>query len=147
MAMTMHVDIVSAEDQIFSGAVEAVFAPAQMGEVGIMPRHAPMLTPLKTGEVRLKLPVTEGGNEVAYFVSGGLMEVQPHMVTILSDTALRAEDIDEAAARKAKESAEAELKGGNKGIDFAAAQAQLEEALAKLRVIEQMKALKHGKMK
>ncbi len=145
MSMTMHVDIVSAEEEIFSGAVEALFAPAKMGEVGIMPRHAPLLTPLKTGEVRIRLPITEGGKEVAYFVSGGMMEVQPHVVTILSDTALRAEDIDEAEAKKAKERAEAALKGGSKGEDYAHAQAQLEEALAKLRVIEQMKNLKHGR--
>ena len=94
MAMTIHVDIVSAEAEIFSGQANMVFAPAEMGEVGIAPRHTPMLTRLKPGEVRLQM---EGKDEQFFYVSGGMLEVQPHVVTVLADTAMRAKDIDEAA--------------------------------------------------
>lgn len=107
MAMTIHVDIVSAEHAIYSGVAESLIAPAVMGEVGIHPRHTQMLTPLKAGEVRI---TTEGGEEEAIYVSGGMMEVQPHVVTILSDTAVRAHDLDEAAALAAKEQAEQALR-------------------------------------
>src|SRR5512134_3127553 len=103
MAMTLHVDIVSAEAEIFSGTVTMVFAPAEMGEVGIAPRHAPLLTRLKPGEIRVQ---QADGSEQSFFVSGGMLEVQPHVVTVLADTAIRAHDLDEAAAIQAKERAE-----------------------------------------
>src|SRR5210317_1402207 len=103
MAMTLHVDIVSAEAEIFSGPATMIFAPAEMGEVGISPRHAPMVTRLKPGEVRVQ---TQEGGEQHVYVSGGILEVQPHKVTVLADTATRAADLDEAAAIEAKERAE-----------------------------------------
>lgn len=103
MAMTMHLDIVSAEKELFSGRAEIVVAPAIMGEVGIHARHTPMLTPLKPGEVKI---TKQGGEEEFVYVSGGMMEVQPSVVTILSDTAVRAQDLDEAAAMEAKQAAE-----------------------------------------
>ena len=103
MAMTIHVDIVSAEKEIFSGPAEMVFASAVMGEVGILPRHAPLLTQLRPGQVRIKTP---SGEEEFFYVSGGMLEVQPHVVTVLADTAERAKDLDEAAAQQAKERAE-----------------------------------------
>ena len=102
MAMTMHANIVSAEAEIFSGTVEIVVAPAIMGEVGIYPRHTQMLTTLKPGEVRV---TKQGGEEESFYVSGGILEVQPHAVTILSDTCVRARDLDEAAALEAKQAA------------------------------------------
>ncbi len=95
MAMTMHIDIVSAETEIFSGTITELYAPAEMGEVGVMPRHAPLLTKMKAGEVRI---VTQDGDQQSFYVKGGILEVQPHVVTILSDTAIRAADLDEAAA-------------------------------------------------
>src|SRR6056297_2822960 len=122
MAMTLHVDIVSAESAIFSGTAEMVFAPAVMGEVGIAPRHSPLLSPLKPGEVRVRLP---GGEEEVFYVSGGILEVQPHVVTVLSDTSLRAHDLDEAKALEAKESAETALADRSADIDYAKAQAEL----------------------
>ena len=103
MASTIHIDIVSAEAEIFSGPAEMVFAPATMGDVGILPRHTPLLTTLKPGEVRVRHP---GGKEETFYVSGGMLEIQPHVVTVLSDTAVRAEDVDEAAVLEAKERAE-----------------------------------------
>jgi len=135
MAMTIHVDIVSAEQEIFSGLVEAVFASAVMGEVGIYPRHTPMLTRLKPGEVRVLVK----GKEEQFYVSGGMLEVQPHVVTILADTAMRAADVDEAAALAAKEDAERSLKDRDTKIDQAEAQAKLAEAMAQLRSIERMR--------
>ena len=135
MAMTIHVDIVSAEKEIFSGLVEAVFASAIMGEVGIYPRHTPMLTRLKPGEVRLLI----NGTEEQFYVSGGILEVQPHVVTILADTAMRAADVDEAAALAAKEDAERALKDRDSKMDEAEAQAKLAEAMAQLRSIERMR--------
>ncbi|MDF1589611.1 MAG: F0F1 ATP synthase subunit epsilon [Gammaproteobacteria bacterium] len=135
MAMTIHVDIVSAENAIFSGLVEAVFASAVMGEVGIYPRHTPMLTRLKPGEVR----VLVNGKEEQFYVSGGMLEVQPHVVTILADTAMRADDVDEAAALQAKADAERALKDRDSKMDYAEAQVQLAEALAQLRSIERMR--------
>jgi F-type H+-transporting ATPase subunit epsilon len=139
MAMTIHVDIVSAEKEIFSGLVEAVFASAIMGEVGIYPRHTPMLTRLKPGEVRVLI----NGKEEQFYVSGGMLEVQPHVVTILADTAMRAADVDEAAALEAKADAERALKDTDAKIDYAEAQAKLAEAMAQLRSIERMR--KSGK--
>ncbi len=125
MAMTIHVDIVSAEAEIYSGQAEMVFAPALMGEVGIAPGHTPMLTRLKPGEVRLKL---SDGSEEAFYVSGGMLEVQPRMVTVLSDTAVRAHDIDEAAALEAKQRAEQMLSDRSAQIDYAKALAEYAEA-------------------
>lgn len=136
MAMTVHVDIVSAEQEIFSGQAEMVFAPAVMGEVGIAPGHAPMLTRLGPGEVRLKLNDNE---ENAFYVSGGMLEVQPRVVTILSDTALRAEDLDEAAVMKAKEEAERALEDREASIDYARARAELAETVAQLQTIQRLR--------
>ncbi len=136
MAMTMHVDIVSAESEIFSGTAEMVLAPALMGEVGIMPRHTQMLTPLKPGEVRV---TREGGEQEYYYVSGGIMEVQPHVVTVLSDTAVRAADLDEAAALEAKKHAELALKEHSGEMDFARAEAELAQAVAQLRMIKKVR--------
>lgn len=136
MAMTFHVDIVSAEHEIFSGTAEMVFAPAEMGELGITPRHAPLLTRLKPGTVRVK---AEGGEESVFYVSGGMLEIQPHVVTVLSDTALRAKDIDEAAAQDAKRRAEEALANRSEDIDVVRAQAELAEAIARLRAVEQLR--------
>ena len=136
MAMTIHVDIVSAEAAIFSGTATMVFAPAEMGEVGIAPRHTPMLTRLKPGEVRVQI---EGGEEQSFYVSGGMLEVQPHVVTVLSDTALRAKDLDEAAALAAKERAEKLLADNPTDIDYAKAQAELAESVAQLRTIQKLR--------
>ena len=133
MAMTMHVDIVSAENEIYSDTVIECYAPAEMGEVGIFPRHTPMLTKLKPGDVRV---VTQDGETLHFFVSGGILEVQPHIVTILSDTAMRAADIDEAAALEAKAKAEATIKDHDSEMDYARAKAELAEAAA---MIESLK--------
>ncbi len=134
--MTMHVDIVSAEQEIFSGPAEFLLAPAEMGEVGIMPRHAPFLSTLKAGEVKV---TTGEGEEQYFYVSGGMLEVQPHTVTILSDTALRAKDLDEAAALEAKKRAEQALKDRKSDIDYAKAQAELAEAAAQLQTIQRLR--------
>lgn len=136
MSMTLHVDIVSAEAEIYSGTVTMVFAPAEMGEVGIAPRHAPMLTKLKPGEVRVQ---TQEGEEQSFFVSGGLLEVQPHVVTVLADTAIRAHDLDEAAALEAKERAEQMLSDKQADIDYARAQAELVESMAQLAAIRKLR--------
>lgn len=136
MAMTIHVDIVSAESAIFSGSAIMVFAPAEMGEVGIAPRHTPMLTRLKPGEVRVQ---TDDGKEQSFYISGGMLEVQPHVVTVLSDTALRAKDLDEAAALAAKDRAEKLLADNKADIDYAKAQAELAEAVAQLRTIQKLR--------
>jgi F-type H+-transporting ATPase subunit epsilon len=136
MAMTMHVDIVSAEAEIFSGQALMLFAPAVMGEVGIMPRHAPLLTKLKPGEVRVVKPDNE---EEFFFVSGGMLEILPQGVTVLSDTALRATDIDEAAAIEAKERAEQDLEDKRDDIDYATAEAELAEAIVKIQTIRNIK--------
>ncbi len=136
MAFTMHVDIVSAEEAIFSGKARMVFAPAVMGEVGILPRHAPLLTQLRPGEVRVQ---TEDGTEDFFYVSGGMLEVQPYTVTVLADTAVRAKDIDEAAAIEAKQRAEQALKDRKSDIDYAKAQAELIEASARLQAIQHLR--------
>ncbi|MBL1263317.1 F0F1 ATP synthase subunit epsilon [Candidatus Methylomicrobium oryzae] len=136
MVMTVHVDIVSAEKEIFSGAAEMVFAPAEMGEVGIAPRHAPMITRLNPGEVRVKVSATESQ---PYFISGGILEVQPHLVTILADTAIRARDIDEAAALQAKARAEEALADKSGKVDYATAQAQLAQAIMQLRTLDRLR--------
>lgn len=136
MASTIHVDIVSAEKELYSGEAEMVFAPAEMGEVGITPRHAPFISRLKPGEVRVKVNDTENH---PFYVSGGMIEVQPHLVTILSDTAIRAKDIDEAAALEAKAKAEEALADKSGKIDYAMAQAQLLEAMMQLRTLDRLR--------
>ncbi len=136
MAMTMHVDIVSAEAEIFSGTAEMVFAPGVMGELGILPRHTPLLTTLRPGEVRVKLA---GGEEESFYVSGGMLEIQPHVVTILSDTALRAHDLDEAKALEAKQRAEDAMGDKTAEFDYAKAQAELAEAVAQLQAIQRLR--------
>ncbi len=138
--MTIHVDIVSAEKEIFSGLAEMVFAPAEMGEVGIAPRHAPLITRLNPGEVRVKINENESQ---PYFISGGILEVQPHVVTILADTAIRAKDIDEAAALGAKQKAEEALADKSGKIDYAKAQAQLAEAVMQLRTLDRLRKRGH----
>jgi F-type H+-transporting ATPase subunit epsilon len=136
MAMTMHVNIVSAEEEIYSGTVEQVYAPAVMGEVGIYPRHTQLLTKLKPGEVRV---IKEGGDEEFFFVSGGMLEVQPHVVTVLADTAVRAKDLDEAKALEAKKRAEQALSDRHGDMDYARAEAELAEAIAQLQAIQRMR--------
>ncbi|HEY8539327.1 MAG TPA: F0F1 ATP synthase subunit epsilon [Steroidobacteraceae bacterium] len=138
---TIHVDIVSAEGEIFSGEASMVFAPAVMGEIGIAPRHAPLLTTLKPGEVRVQTP---GGEEQFFYVSGGAIEVQPHLVTVLADTALRAKDLDEAAALQAKQRAEEALKNRTDAVDAAELQAELARAIAQLRAIDKLRKLKQS---
>ena len=138
--MTLHVDIVSAETEIFSGTATMVYAPAEMGEVGIAPRHAPLLTRLKPGEVRVQ---TDGGEEQSFFVSGGMLEVQPHVVTVLADTAIRAADIDEAQALESKERAEKMLADKTADIDYAKAQAELAQSIAQLRAIQKLREKMH----
>ena len=137
-AHTVHVDVVSAEGEIFSGPAEMVFAPGSEGELGITPRHAPLLTLLKPGEVRLK---TSDG-EHSIYVGGGALEVQPHKVTILADTAVRAKDLDEAAALAAKQRAEEALAGSVEKIDLAQAQAEIARAVAQLRLIQRLRKTK-----
>jgi F-type H+-transporting ATPase subunit epsilon len=136
MAMTIHVDIVSAEAEIFSGTANMVFAPAEMGEVGIAPRHTPLLTRLRPGEVRVQV---EGKEEQFFYVSGGILEIQPHVVTVLADTALRAKDLDEAAAIRVKERAEKAITDKASDFDYAKAQAELAEATAQLHAIRRLR--------
>jgi len=136
---TLRVEIVSAEEEIFAGEATMVSASAQLGEVGIAPGHTPFITRIKPGEVRVK---TAGDDdELDIYVSGGILEVQPYVVTILADTAIRAADIDEAAAAKAKQEAEALLANAKPGgeVDFAAVQMQLAEASAQLQLIKKLK--------
>ena len=135
MAM-IQVDIVSAEGEIHTGEAAMVFAPASMGEVGIAPRHAPMLTTLKPGEVRVQ---DADGNEEAFYITGGLLEVQPSKVMILADTALRGDQLDEAAALAAQKDAERALEGASQETDVARAQAELEEARARYRAAQKLK--------
>lgn len=136
MAMMTHIDIVSAEAEIFSGTARMIFAPAEMGEVGITARHAPMIVRLKPGEIR----VDAASGEAQYiYVSGGLLEVQPHVVTVLADTAIRASDIDEAAALEAKERAEKAMQDKSAKVDHAKAQADIAKAVAQLKVLEAMR--------
>ena len=139
MAMTMHVNIVSAEQEIYSGTVIQVFAPAAMGEVGIFPRHAPMLSTLKPGVVRV---ISQEGDEQTFFVSGGILEIQPHVITILSDTAVRAADIDESAALEAKSRAEAAMKDKASDQDYAKAKSELVAAVAQIEVLKKMRKKK-----
>ena len=133
---TIHVDIVSAEGEIYSGTAAMVYAPAKMGEVGIAPRHAPLLTVLKPGEVRVE--DTEG-KEHFFYVTGGMLEIQPHLVTVLADTALRGEQLDEAAALAARDEAEKSLAGISEETDLVRAQAELAEAEARYRAAQKIK--------
>jgi len=136
---TIHVDIVSAEGEIFSGPAAMVFAPASEGELGIAPRHAPLLTLLKAGEVRVRTPE---GEQQSFYVGGGALEVQPNKVTVLADTALRARDIDEAAALAAKQRAEEALRDKPGHITQAEALAELARAAAMLKVLERLRKLR-----
>ena len=139
MAMTMHVNIVSAENEIYSGTVTEVYAPAEAGEVGIMPRHTQMLSTLKPGVVRI---VTQDGTEESFYVSGGILEVQPHVVTVLSDTALRAADINESAAVEARARAEAAMKDRASDMDYAKAKSELIEAVAQIEALKKIRRKK-----
>ncbi len=144
---TIHVDIVSAEGEIYSGEASMVFAPAQMGEVGIAPHHAPLLTGLKPGGVRVQ-PAVEGNEkatELYFYVSGGILEVQPKKITVLADTAMRAKDLDGAAAEEARQRAEEMLKERTSAVEVATAQAELAAAAAQLHLLEKIrKAAKGG---
>jgi F-type H+-transporting ATPase subunit epsilon len=138
---TIHVDIVSAEGEIFAGEATMVFAPASGGEIGIAPRHAPLLTTMKAGEVRVQ---DAAGEEHLFWVGGGALEVQPHKVTVLADTAARAKDLDEAAALAAKQRAEEALRDRVGAMEIAEAQAELARAAAQLRAIEKLRRLRKG---
>lgn len=138
MANTMQVDIVSAEEEIFSGEAQMLVVSAEMGDVGIAPGHAPFISGIKPGEITL---ITDG-DEQHFYVSGGMMEAQPHVVTVLADTAIRADDLDEAEATQAKERAEELLKEKTGTADYAAAAAELAEASARLMVLKKMRGAK-----
>ena len=133
---TIKIDIVSAEGEIHSGDANMVYAPAQMGEVAIAPRHAPLLTSLKPGEVRVE---DVDGKEHFFYVTGGMLEVQPHLVTVLADTALRGDELDEAAAKKAQKQAEKALEGASEETDLKRAQSELAEANARYRAAQKLK--------
>lgn len=137
MAMTVHVDVVSAEESIFSGTVEFAVFPGESGELGIMPRHTPLLTRIKPGTIRLKLQHSDAYEMV--YVSGGMLEVQPHLITVLADTAIRAADLDEAKALEAKKRAEEALANRKAEIDYAAAEAELVQAIAQLQTIKRLR--------
>ena len=141
MVMTIHVDIVSAEAAIYSGLAEFVVVPAEMGEVGIYPRHAPMISRIKPGSIRIKLP--ERDDEDLIYVSGGILEVQPGIITILSDTAIRGADLDEARVLEAKRMAEEAMKDRSSAMDYAKAQAELAEAIAQLAAIQKLRKKHH----
>lgn len=139
MAMTLHVDIVSAEKLLYSGTAEVVIAPGMRGELGIYPRHTPLLTTLKPGSVRIKVP--DQAEEELVYVSGGILEVQPNVVTILSDSAVRGTDLDEAKALEAKRAAEEAMKDKVAAIDYAQAQVELAQAVAQLATIKKLRKL------
>ncbi|MEL7022575.1 MAG: F0F1 ATP synthase subunit epsilon [Pseudomonadota bacterium] len=133
---TLHVDIVSAEGEIYKGEASMVFAPAKMGEIGIAPRHAPLLTGLSPGEVRV---TGVDGDEKFFYITGGMIEVQPNLVTVLADTALRDDELDEAAALEAREAAEEALKNASESTDLQRAQRELAEASARFRAAQKLK--------
>ena len=133
---TLNIDIVAAEGHIHSGTAKMVFAPASQGEVGVAPRHAPLLTTLKPGAVRVQ---QEDGTELSFYVGGGILEIQPHLVTVLADSALRVGDADETAVARAKADAEAKLAGAQSEMDIAKAQAELVEAAARLEFVKKFK--------
>ena len=137
MAMTVHVDVVSAEESIFSGLAEFVVLPGEAGELGILPGHMPLMTRIKPGAVRLKLPQQE--QEELIFVAGGVLEVQPGLVTVLADTAIRGKDLDEAKALDAKKKAEEAMADRSAEMDYARAQAELAEAVAQLAAIQKLR--------
>ena len=137
MAITVHVDVVSAEKSLFSGLAEVVVVPGEMGELGIYPRHAPLITRIKPGSVRIKLP--DQSEEVLIYVSGGMLEVQPSVVTVLADTAIRGADLDEARALEAKRAAEEAMKNRASDMDYAHAQSELAEAVAQLHAIQKLR--------
>ncbi|OIQ90559.1 ATP synthase epsilon chain [mine drainage metagenome] len=137
MAMTIHLDVVSAEESVFSGLAEFVAAPAAMGEVGIYPRHAPMITTIKPGALRVKVPYE--AEETLIYISGGILEVQPGVITVLADTAIRGKDLDEAAAQEAKRLAEEAMRDKSSVMDYARAQAELIEAVAQLQAIQKLR--------
>ncbi|MDO9624964.1 MAG: F0F1 ATP synthase subunit epsilon [Pseudomonas sp.] len=136
MAMTVHCDIVSAEGQIFSGLVEMVIAHGNLGDLGIAPGHAPLLTDLKPGPIRL---IKQGGEAEVYYISGGFLEVQPNVVKVLADTVQRAADIDEAAAQEALKAAERALHEKGAEFDYGSAAAHLAEVAAQLRTVQQLR--------
>ena len=139
--MTIHLDVVSAEESIFSGLAEFVAAPAKMGEVGIYPRHAPMITTIKPGVLRVKMP--DVAEEQLIFISGGILEVQPGVITVLADSAIRGKDLDQAKAEEAKRAAEEAMKDSSSKMDYARAQAELAEAVAQLQAIERLRKHPH----
>ncbi|MSP86109.1 MAG: F0F1 ATP synthase subunit epsilon [Methylotenera sp.] len=141
MANTVHIDVVSAEASIFSGEAEFVVAPASAGEVGIYPNHAPMISTIKPGALRIKQ--ANEAAEVLIYISGGLLEVQPGIITVLADTAVRGHDLDEAKAIAAKDAAEEALKNRASDVNYAAAQAELSEALAQIQTIERLRKTAH----
>ena len=141
MAMTVHVDIVSAEEQIFSGLAEFVALPGEAGELGILPGHMPLMTRIKPGAVRVKVP--DQAEEELVFVAGGILEVQPGVVTVLADTAIRGKDLDEAKALEAKRLAEETLSNRSSELDYAKAQAELAEAIAQIAAIQRMRKRGH----
>lgn len=141
MANTVHIDVVSAEESIFSGEAEFVVAPASTGEVGIYPHHAPMITTIKPGALRIKQ--SEQTEETLIFISGGMLEVQPGLITVLADTAIRGHDLDEAKAIAAKEAAEEAMRNRSSDIDYAAAQAELAEAVAQIQAIQKLRKSIH----
>jgi F-type H+-transporting ATPase subunit epsilon len=141
MAITIHVDVVSAEESIFSGEAEFVAAPAKMGEVGIYPRHTPMITPIKPGALRIKLP--DEAEEQLIFISGGVLEVQPGVVTVLADTAIRGHDLDEAKANEAKAAAEEAMRNAKSDIDFAKAESEFAAMAAQIAAIQKLRKIKH----
>ena len=141
MSNTVQIDVVSAEESIFSGEAEFVVAPAKMGEVGIYPNHAPMITTLKSGSLKIKL--ADKKEEHLIYVSGGMLEVQPGIITVLSDTAIRAKDLDESKDAAAKKAAEEAMKNKSSDVDYAKAQVELAEALAQIQAIENLRKIKH----
>jgi len=136
VAMTMHCDIVSAEEEIFSGRIQSLTLTGTLGELGVMPGHAPLITAIRPGPVRLRL---DNGEEQVFFASGGFLEVQPSVVTVLADTAVRAEDIDEAAAAEAQDAARRALEDRAADVEFSLAAAQLAEAMARQRTVEELR--------
>jgi F-type H+-transporting ATPase subunit epsilon len=141
MANTVHIDVVSAEASIFSGEAEFVVAPAGSGEVGIYPNHAPMITTIKPGTLRIK--ESSESEDTLIFISGGILEVQPGVVTVLADTAIRGHDLDEAKALEAKAAAEEAMKNRTSEIDYAKAQAEFAEAVAQIQAIERLRKPTH----
>ena len=137
MVATVHIDVVSAEESIFSGEAEFISAPAQKGEVGIYPHHAPMITSIKPGALRIKL--ADKNEEQLIYISGGILEVQPGVVTVLADTAIRGHDLDEAQANAAKKAAEEAMKNRSSDVDYAKAQAELAEAIAQIQAIQKLR--------